>query len=113
MSVRAIAFLYGHMMKNTDHHRAFEKNNEALCVFSGAHTYVSPRWYSNPQTGSSWNYISLYARGKILFLSEPELLKILSKLRRGSRLTKIRPLSSIVCPSAHVASLKNAIIAFE
>ena len=37
--------LLGHMMKNTDHHRAFEKNNEALCVFSGAHTYVSARWY--------------------------------------------------------------------
>ena len=33
--------LLGHMMKNTDHHRAFEKNNEALCVFSGAHTYLS------------------------------------------------------------------------
>jgi transcriptional regulator len=67
--------LRGHMMKNTDHHRAFEKNNEALCVFSGAHTYVSARWYSNPQTGSTWNYMSVHARGKIRFLSEPRTVE--------------------------------------
>src|SRR5450432_1089367 len=49
--------LRGHMMRKTGHHKAFAENSEALCVFSGAHTYVSASWYSNPQIGSTWNYM--------------------------------------------------------
>ena len=105
--------LLGHMMKNTDHHRAFEKNNEALCVFSGAHTYVSARWYSNPQTGSTWNYMSVHARGKIRFLSEPELLKILEQTTARFENDENSPALFHRLPKAYVDSLKNAIIAFE
>ncbi len=105
--------LRGHMMRNTDHHRAFGKNNEALCVFSGAHTYVSARWYSNPQTGSTWNYMSVHARGKIRFLSEPELLKILEQTTARFENDEDSPALFRHLPKAYVDSLKNAIIAFE
>ena len=30
-------FLEGHMMKKTDHHLAFEKNNNVLVLFTGPH----------------------------------------------------------------------------
>ena len=106
-------FLRGHMMRNTDHHRAFGQNNEALCVFSGAHTYVSARWYSNPQTGSTWNYMSVHARGKIRFLSEPELLKILEQTTARFENDEDSPALFRHLPKAYVDSLKNAIIAFE
>jgi len=48
-------FLSGHIMKNTDHHKAFMENPEVLAVFTGAHAYVSASWYSEPQTASTWN----------------------------------------------------------
>ena len=105
--------LLGHMMKNTDHHRAFEKNNEALCVFSGAHTYLGASWYSNPQTGSTWNDMSVHVRGKIRFLSEPELLKILEQTTARFENDKDSPALFHRLPKAYVDSLKNAIIAFE
>jgi len=105
--------LRGHMMKNTDHHRAFEQNNEVLCIFSGAHTYVSARWYSNPQTGSTWNYMSVHARGKIHFLSEPELLKVLEQTTAQFENDEDSPALFRHLPKAYVDSLKNAIIAFE
>jgi len=106
-------FLRGHMMRNTDHHKAFAQNKEALCVFSGAHTYVSARWYSNPQTGSTWNYMSVHARGKICFLGEPELLKILEQLTAQFENDEDSPALFRHLPKAYVNSLKSAIIAFE
>jgi transcriptional regulator len=106
-------FLRGHMMRNTDHHKAFQENSAALCVFSGAHTYVSARWYSNPQTGSTWNYMSVHARGKIRFLGEPELLAILEETTAHFENDDNSPALFRHLPKAYVDSLKTAIIAFE
>lgn len=72
-------YLSGHMMKQTDHHKAFEKNLEALCVFTGHHTYVSATWYSNPNQASTWNYMSVHVKGKLKFLDEDALIEVLKK----------------------------------
>jgi transcriptional regulator len=69
--------LRGHIMKNTDHHKAFSYNENVLAVFSGKHTYVSGTWYSNPHTASTWNYMSVHIKGIIKFLDEGELENIL------------------------------------
>src|SRR5687768_3222290 len=53
-------YLSGHMMRNTDHHKAFVENPAVLCVFTGAHTYVSATWYTNPHQASTWNYMSVH-----------------------------------------------------
>ncbi len=63
-------FLHGHLMKKTDHHIAFEKNNHVLVIFTGPHCYVSASWYNTPQIASTWNYMSVHAKGKIQFTDE-------------------------------------------
>ena len=63
-------FLSGHMMRKTDHHLAFEKNNNVLVVFNGPHTHISASWYTNPLMGSTWNYMVVHAKGKISFKDE-------------------------------------------
>jgi transcriptional regulator len=63
-------FLCGHLMKKTDHHLAFEKNPNVLVLFTGPHCYVSASWYNNPQTASTWNYMTVHAKGKISFSDE-------------------------------------------
>ena len=73
-------FLTGHIMKNTDHHKAFMQNNNVLAVFTGPHTYVSATWYDNPHQASTWNYMSVHARGKINFGGGDELVAILKRL---------------------------------
>ncbi len=72
-------YLRGHIMKNTDHHKAFVHNNHVLAMFTGKHTYVSGTWYSNPNTPSTWNYMSVHARGNIRFLDEQALIDVLRK----------------------------------
>ena len=63
-------FLHGHMMKKTDHQLAFEKNNKVLVLFNGPHCYISASWYGNSQMASTWDYMTVHARGRLNFLDE-------------------------------------------
>lgn len=69
--------LRGHIMKNTDHHKAFVQNNNVLVVFTGPHSYVSGTWYSNPHTPSTWNYMSVHVKGVMQFLDDNALIDAL------------------------------------
>jgi len=71
------SILRGHIMKNTDHHKAFETNPNILAVFTGKHTYVSGSWYSNPYSASTWNYMSVHISGVIKFLDDKALEDVL------------------------------------
>jgi transcriptional regulator len=72
-------FLTGHIMRNTDHHKAFEQNKNVLAVFTGPHTYVSATWYTKP-VGSTWNYMSVHAHGTMRIGDKDELVAILKRL---------------------------------
>lgn len=72
-------YLSGHMMRNTDHHKAFVRNPSVLCVFTGPHTYVSATWYNNPHQASTWNYMSVHMKGVMSFLDEESLIAVLQK----------------------------------
>lgn len=63
-------FLSGHLMKKTDHHLAFTKNENVLVIFNGPHTHVSASWYTTPAMGSTWDYMVVHAKGKIHFKDE-------------------------------------------
>lgn len=71
--------LYGHIMKDTDHHRAFMHNPNVLVVFTGHNTYVSGTWYSNPYIPSTWNYMSVHIKGITRFIDGTELESLLQK----------------------------------
>ncbi len=73
-------FIQGHIMRNTDHHKAFIENSNALLVFTGPSTYVSASWYSNPQIGSTWNYMSVHIAGQVQFMSDNELVNFMRRL---------------------------------
>lgn len=72
-------FLQGHIMRNTDHHKAFVENPNALAVFTGPNAYVSATWYNNMQIGSTWNYMSVHVSGKMKFMSSEELIQLMRK----------------------------------
>lgn len=72
-------FLRGHIMKNLDHHLAFAHNSNVLVVFSGPFCYVSATWYSNPNIPSTWNYMSVHARGQIRIGNDQDLDSILQQ----------------------------------
>ncbi|MEP5611919.1 MAG: FMN-binding negative transcriptional regulator [Cyclobacteriaceae bacterium] len=106
--------LSGHIMKNTDHHKAFQKNNNALVVFTGKHSYVSGTWYSDPYTASTWNYMSIHARGIIRFLEGAALEEMLRKT--SLHFEKNNPESTTIydnLPLDFKEKVMKAIVAFE
>ncbi|MGP1345908.1 MAG: FMN-binding negative transcriptional regulator [Phycisphaerales bacterium] len=79
--------LVSHMARVNPQWRGFEGDGEgaagegvgreALCVFSGAHAYVSPRWYRATGSGAvagaastvpTWNYASVHVLGRVELL---------------------------------------------
>jgi transcriptional regulator len=72
--------LQGHIMRQTDHHKAFMENPKALVIFSSPGAYVSASWYTNPQIGSTWNYMSVHVQGEIRFMNPDELMAFMRKL---------------------------------
>lgn len=71
--------LRGHIMRNTDHHRAFADNPNVLVVFTSPNAYVSGAWYSDPHIASTWNYMSVHVRGRISFLDDAALADVLRR----------------------------------
>lgn len=102
----------GHLMKHTDHHNAFLKNENVLVVFNGPHTHVSASWYVTPNVASTWNYMTVHAKGKIRFTDEAATYDAVKRLteryeKPGS------PAAFDQLTDAYVARLLKAIVAFE
>lgn len=73
-------YIQGHIMRNTDHHKALMENPQALAVFTGPSAYVSATWATNPHGGSTWNYMSVHIRGTVTFLPTEGLIELMKKL---------------------------------
>ena len=101
-------------MRNTDHHKAFQNNPNVLAVFTGPHTYVSATWYDDPHQASTWNYMSVHAKGAIRFGNADDLVAILKRLTLFYE--KNNKASTTVfdnLPSEYTGKLMKAIVAFE
>jgi transcriptional regulator len=106
--------LQGHIMKNTDHHKAFLHNDQVLVVFTGRHSYVSATWYSNPNIASTWNFMSVHMKGTIKLLEGAALTEVLRKT--SLHFENYNPDSTTIydnLPKEYTGRLINAIVAFE
>lgn len=106
--------LRGHLMKNTDHHKAFMQNQNVLAVFTGHHCYVSATWYSNPHSASTWNYMSVHAKGIIRFLDDKELIDVLRKTSlHFENYDRQSATAFDNLPEEYTQRMMKAIVAFE
>lgn len=105
-------YFRGHVMRKTDHHLAFEKNPNVLVMFTSPHTYVSASWYVNPLRGSTWNYVTVQAKGLLKELDETALLQILRETTDQYEGTD-SPSSFDQLPPDYAPRLAKAIIGFE
>jgi transcriptional regulator len=57
--------LIAHMARANLQWRAFAETQEALVIFQGPHTYISPSWYEDDLAASvpTWNYAVVHAYG--------------------------------------------------
>lgn len=106
--------IQGHIMRKTDHHKAFMENPNALLVFTGPSTYVSASWYTNPQIGSTWNYMSVHAQGKIRFMDDDELIDLMERLTLHFEKDNLSsPTIYDNLPDSFLQNMMPAIVGFE
>lgn len=111
-SVNDKLFLSGHIMKKTAHHKAFEKNNKVLVVFTGPHCYVSADWYQNPQSASTWNYMTVQVKGTINFTDEAGTYEAIKAVTNKYEGTKTAAAFNNM-PTEYISQLLKAIIGFK
>lgn len=105
-------FLYGHVMRKTDHCTAMEQNEQALVLFTGPHCYVSPSWYTE-KLGGTWNYQTIHVRGIIRILNDEETTDILVRLTDLFEAPQKEPLPVAALPDGYVQANIKAIAGFE
>ena len=64
--------LVAHMARANPHWRSFADGGEVLCVFSGPHAYVSPRWYREENSVPTWNYAAVHVYGAPEIIDDPD-----------------------------------------
>lgn len=105
--------LIGHVQRKTDHHKAWEHNPNILAIFTGPHSYISASWYTDPHMASTWNYMTVQAKGKLQFLDDDALRDI---LKRTTALYENNPHSAALyekMTEEYITKQLKAIIGFE
>ena len=106
--------LWGHFSKANDHWRAFDGAVEALAIFQGAHTYISPDWYETEKSVPTWNYDAVHAYGKPLIMEEPDaIIARLSDLTAQYEEDRATPWRVDDLPEDFVRGQLKGIVAFD
>jgi transcriptional regulator len=72
--------LRGHIAKKNQQLEQLHPATEALVIFQGPHSYISPLWYANQRTVPTWNYAVVHAYGTPRTLDRAELVDLLHRL---------------------------------
>jgi transcriptional regulator len=72
--------LLGHVAKANPHWQQLA-DQQALCVFSGPHAYISPSWNQTPNTVPTWNYVAVHVYGRAQLIEDSDqLIDLIHKL---------------------------------
>ncbi|HEY5368112.1 MAG TPA: FMN-binding negative transcriptional regulator [Hanamia sp.] len=104
--------LTGHIMKETDHYKAFVQNENVLIIFSGPHCYVSASWYVTKNVASTWNYMDVHARGKLTFTDDEGTKRIIESLTNKYEAHDSEAAFHKM-PAEYVTGVSKAIIGFH
>ena len=81
----ANGILVGHLARANNHWRQFDGGTEAMAVFQGPHSYISPNWYANDGLVPTWNYATIHAFGRPQAIEDPiETKDILARLVKAN-----------------------------
>lgn len=114
----AYGTLQGHIARANPHHELAGEGSEALVLFTGADSYVSPSLYASKarhgKVVPTWNYVAVHAHGTLRFVREPEALKRhLAQLTARHEADRPRPWSIDDTPEGYVDKLLGAIVGVE
>lgn len=109
----AYGTLLGHMARANAQWTGFNGEQEALVIFQGPHTYVTPSWYEPGANVPTWNYAAVHAYGKPrLIADQGALVTLLQTLVQTYESGFERPWKLDMSDDAMQSKLKE-IVGFE
>ncbi len=66
--------IHGHIARNNEQIATFDGKQEAVIVFRGPHSYISPTCYRTNPAVPTWNFAVVHATGKLQPVTDPAAL---------------------------------------
>lgn len=110
--------LRGHVARGNPQWRDIAADVEALAIFDGPDTYISPAFYEAKRlTGEvvpTWNYVTVHAQGSLEVRHDPEwLLPHVRALVERHEAGRLDPWSIDDAPAGYVETQARAIVGLE
>jgi transcriptional regulator len=110
--------LSGHVSRANLQWRETDTSADALIIFLGPDTYVSPNWYpAKKETGRvvpTWNYAAIHAYGRLTFYEDAEWLRnMVTELTKRHEASFPAPWQVTDAPALYIDSQLKAIVGFE
>ena len=110
--------LRGHVARANPVWKDHRADTEALAIFQGPHSYISPSLYRSKQTSGevvpTWNYAVVQARGTLRFIHETDWLReFVGTLTDDQEAARAQPWKVDDAPVAYLATMLKLIVGFE
>ncbi|MES2353608.1 MAG: FMN-binding negative transcriptional regulator [Pseudomonadota bacterium] len=110
--------LQGHVARSNPMWADFAKDVEALVVFQGPDTYITPSWYATKkQAGKvvpTWNYVAVHAYGSLRIVDDPTWLRSqLEALTAHNEASFPQPWKIADAPHEYIEKLIGSIVGIE
>jgi transcriptional regulator len=105
--------LLSHMARANPQWRHFDSGREALAIFHGPHSYISPSWYQTGPAVPTWNYAVVHAYGvPKTFSDHDRVISLLRELVATYESAFDQPWPGIL-PDEYRDKMIQGIVAFE
>jgi transcriptional regulator len=110
--------LTGHVSRANLQWKDTLPETDALIIFLGLDTYVTPNWYpAKHETGRvvpTWNYAAIHAYGRITFFEDPEQLRgVVTELTERFEAEFPAPWQVTDAPATYIDAQLKAIVGFD
>lgn len=107
------ATIYSHMAKANPQWKFLRSEIEVLVIFTGPHTYISPRWYEAKLAVPTWNYTAVHVYGRPRLIDDPKQVRqILSQTVEKYESTGPGAWRDSDLPEDFVTKMTSAVVAF-
>jgi transcriptional regulator len=111
-SVQPNGVLRAHVAIRNPQLKDFQTGSQALVIFQGPHTYISPSWYVQPENVPTWNYTAVHAYGVPKIGNKAAMIELLKDLVHQHE-RSLEPPWDFDPAAAWVQKLLSEIVAFE
>lgn len=110
--------LRAHIARSNPLWRDFSPEVEALVVFQGPQSYISPSWYATKKEHGkvvpTFNYMVVHAYGALRVIDDPVWMRgLLQRLTDRHEASRAQPWKVDDAPQAYIEQLMSAIIGLE